>query len=551
MDAIFACIVQPKVIEFNVSDQKLHRAQKDEELREELAAISRVAPEAASTDGGRHLSQPGGGCWLLETAPEGKGRGVPVPSTTVAGTADVSMAVVGSAVCVFDGCLINADSLAEAYAPVPEDEPSPDVPRLSGAALMCHMYAQVGVEMLGLLRGAFTFVLYESKTSRVLAARDGSGRCPLLQARTPRDSLVLSPSRQLLEAAGCRDVLEFLPGDYKYGWSATPRRYVPADSTNKHSRRSLDVGSPALHGIHHNAGSHHNTPNASRAGSRRTSMDHGHHGDAAGGANRSRRPSMDHGSQASAGSSAAAVSASPVLHPHPHRTYIVSVDDPRIIKASPARHARNGAAAAAAAAGSAPGSLAAEADAEDAGGRGAGRPAPGSSAPRFGSAASSSSSNATNERRRSVDQQGPWRGAAGGRTAANGHGLQGDQQHAVHGNGNGGAAPARSSGSNSAAAGAGAVREGRQSMEGRKQHSQLTQQLRKEKEQAQQEQQEQEQAAAAPAAPASPAAPAATAAAAKGGVGGSLRVDAPEWKPHWVASATGKSPPVAVVGGSS
>lgn len=39
-------------------------------------------------------------------------------------------------------------------------------PALLNPQLMCHMYAKVGVELLGLLRGSFSFVLYESKTVR-------------------------------------------------------------------------------------------------------------------------------------------------------------------------------------------------------------------------------------------------------------------------------------------------------------------------------------------------------------------------------------------------
>ncbi|PNH02962.1 Asparagine synthetase [glutamine-hydrolyzing], partial [Tetrabaena socialis] len=109
-------------------------------------------------------------------------------------------------------CLSNATALAEAFAPLPERQPSPPGGALSGAELIAHMYAKVGVELLGLLRGAFTFVLYESKTSRVLAARDGAGGCPLWQARGGASgSLVLSCARGLLEAAGCGEVVELMP----------------------------------------------------------------------------------------------------------------------------------------------------------------------------------------------------------------------------------------------------------------------------------------------------------------------------------------------------
>ncbi len=48
-------------------------------------------------------------------------------------------------------------------------------PPLLNPQLMCHMYAKVGVELLGLLRGSFSFVLYESKTVRQGWGRAGNG----------------------------------------------------------------------------------------------------------------------------------------------------------------------------------------------------------------------------------------------------------------------------------------------------------------------------------------------------------------------------------------
>ncbi|KAG2437323.1 hypothetical protein HXX76_005980 [Chlamydomonas incerta] len=353
MAALFICIVQQKVIEFNLADQQLHRAQKDEDLRAELGAIQPPADGSSSSIAREPLVQPGGGCLLLS----------PAPTTSVAN--------VGSAVCVFEGILSNAAALAEAYAPVPEDEPSPAVINLSNAQLVCHMYAQAGVDLLGLLRGSFTFVLYESKTSRVLAARDGSGRCPLFQGRTGRDSLALSCSRQLLEGvAGCHDVVEFVPGDYKYGWSATPRRYQPADSA-KLSRRSLD-------GHHGGAGG------GSAAGSRRSSMDVQHGGAGGGSRPGSRRTSLDfHDPHMPATAAAAAAAAASVLpqHSHPHRTYVVTAEDPRIHKAQ----------------------------------AGAAAPVPGQQSPQHHHGGQQqqhrpgSGRRTSMDRRRSMDQQGSWR----------------------------------------------------------------------------------------------------------------------------------------------
>ncbi|GLI62302.1 hypothetical protein VaNZ11_004909 [Volvox africanus] len=362
MSAIFVCIVQPKVIEFNVSDQKLHRAQKDEELRSELDSLK--LPEIADSGAGgggsqvvtTSLFQPGGGCRLLSQSPS------------------ASVASVGSAVCVFVGSLANMSTLAEDYAPVPEDAPAPSPAALSSAQLVCHLYAKVGVEMLGLLRGTFTFVLYESKTSRVLAARDGGGFSPLLQARSAKGSLVLTNSNELLEASGCTDKVEFVPGDYKYGWSATPRRYLPADHVRL-SRRSLELPASAHYHHHYHHGSNHFHGNGqvpahpgsslgqlsnSRNGSRRGSCDRSDltvpgaaatasiaaESNGSGGRSHPRKHKHNHNhhSEPKTQQQVTGTGGSPFPQnqqpapSHPHQTYVSSSEEQRIVKASPDRH---------------------------------------------------------------------------------------------------------------------------------------------------------------------------------------------------------------------
>ncbi|GIL66259.1 hypothetical protein Vafri_19871 [Volvox africanus] len=365
MSAIFVCIVQPKVIEFNVSDQKLHRAQKDEELRSELESLKlpELVDSSAGGGGGQvattSLFQPGGGCRLLSRSPS------------------VSVASVGSAVCVFEGSLTNVSVLAEDYAPVPEDAPAPPPATLSSAQLVCHMYAKVGVEMLGLLRGSFTFVLYESKTSRVLAARDGGGFSPLLQARSAKGSLVLTNSNEVLEVSGCTDKVEFLPGDYKYGWSATPRRYQPADHVRL-SRRSLELPASAHYHHHYHHGGNHFHGNGhgpahpgsspgqlsnSRNGSRRGSCDRSDpalpaaaatasaaaESNGSGGRHhplpRNHNHNHNHHSEPKTQQQVTGTGGSSFPQSqqsnssHPHQTHLVSAEEPRSAKANPkARH---------------------------------------------------------------------------------------------------------------------------------------------------------------------------------------------------------------------
>ncbi len=55
--------------------------------------------------------------------------------------------------------------------------------------------------------------MYDAKEMRVLAARDGSGATALLQARSPRESLVITTDADLLTS--CHETLSFAPGFFK------------------------------------------------------------------------------------------------------------------------------------------------------------------------------------------------------------------------------------------------------------------------------------------------------------------------------------------------
>ncbi len=141
-------------------------------------------------------------------------------------------------------------------------------PAISPAEVILAMYEADGVALLTRLQGKFSFVMYDAKQvsyaghalilavgpgmhcncrnhanagprcsrsmdrfpcsicdvcapmgclwcvqMRVLAARDGSGAVPLLQARTARDGLVIASQAPML--ACCHDTLEFQPGFFK------------------------------------------------------------------------------------------------------------------------------------------------------------------------------------------------------------------------------------------------------------------------------------------------------------------------------------------------
>lgn len=266
--ATFVVVVQEKVLAFGDGDD-VHRDMKDEQLRSELAT-------AAAGSGAEAMCQPGGGCVVL------------------AGGVGVAAAVHGTSLCVFQGTLNNLEELSAAYGPIREDEPAQGPAHLTPAELVIHMYAKAGMELLAQLHGSFTFVLYESKMCRVLAARDGrGGHVPLWEARTRHGSLILATGTQPLE--GCTELVALQPGFFKYGWHATPRLYQPAEP-HKQGRRSLDVhGHGHAHTPHHpplpptagaarrpsgaasNQGSPGSSPyqpqRGSRPGSRRASLD--------------------------------------------------------------------------------------------------------------------------------------------------------------------------------------------------------------------------------------------------------------------------------------
>ena len=279
-------------------------------------------------------------------------------------------------------------------------------------------------------------------------------------------------------------------GDYKYGWSATPRRYQPADSA-KLSRRSLD-------GHHGGAGV------GSASGSRRSSVDL-QHGGAGGSSSRpgSRRTSLDfHDPHAPA----AAASMSP-LHPHPHRTYVVTAEDPRIHKA------QAGAAAAAVGQQSPPHYHGSQQQQH--------RPGSGR--------------RTSMDRRRSVDQQGPWR--LGSEQLQQHQQHQQQQQQAAQGQlKEANHKPQQTQGQGQQGAGGRrrsmSSRDGRASLDGRSNASSTD-----------------SRSTAPKAAQPQKAKEAAKASAHddhKDSAACSLRVDAPEWKPTWVAAAGAHKQPAPV-----
>ncbi|GAX76705.1 hypothetical protein CEUSTIGMA_g4151.t1 [Chlamydomonas eustigma] len=178
MSFVFVCV--QKGVEFDITDQRLHRANKDKELHNEL---SNLWSEDHHVE--QYLYQLGGGCRACTTA------------------ADAHVSSHGEAVAAFQGNLNNTEDLARMFPSVPlstaaaspglllvqEDSIKPsDRDRKSGgpalkhqsdicatgnlnpAELICVMYSKVGVKVLGLLQGEFSFCLYEAKTDKEFEA---------------------------------------------------------------------------------------------------------------------------------------------------------------------------------------------------------------------------------------------------------------------------------------------------------------------------------------------------------------------------------------------
>ncbi|GMH38007.1 hypothetical protein BSKO_05891 [Bryopsis sp. KO-2023] len=114
---------------------------------------------------------------------------------------------------------------------------------ISEAALLCKLFSRLGTGMLSKLRGHFAFCLYDSTTVRVLAARDPSGTVPLIQGQLPNNALFVTSSSSV--PTGAHDVEEIQPGNYKYGWRASPRKYTNPETVVKSSAQTASQAAMA------------------------------------------------------------------------------------------------------------------------------------------------------------------------------------------------------------------------------------------------------------------------------------------------------------------
>ncbi|KAK9829562.1 hypothetical protein WJX72_006511 [[Myrmecia] bisecta] len=162
------------------------------------------------------------------------------PVTSLPGAAvvvepgDAQTAVLDGCFAVFKGKLDNYAYLVKKYllSKVEETELVQDVTLdhiktaapIQEAELICELYLELGASLVPKLRGSFSFVCYDSKLVRVLAARSNGSPYPLQQAKALDGSLVLLSGPVPVR---CHSVHEIGEGFMKFGWSAEPLRYAP------------------------------------------------------------------------------------------------------------------------------------------------------------------------------------------------------------------------------------------------------------------------------------------------------------------------------------
>lgn len=101
------------------------------------------------------------------------------------------MAVEGAYIAVLSGNLQNYAYLVRKYCLEELSLPSQislesirELTPVREAALLCKLYERLGTGLLTKLRGKFAFCLFDSRSLRVLAARDCSGAVPLVSGET-------------------------------------------------------------------------------------------------------------------------------------------------------------------------------------------------------------------------------------------------------------------------------------------------------------------------------------------------------------------------------
>eukprot|EP01024_Parvocaulis_polyphysoides_P007590 TRINITY_DN12252_c0_g3_i2.p1 TRINITY_DN12252_c0_g3~~TRINITY_DN12252_c0_g3_i2.p1 ORF type:complete len:336 (-),score=38.78 TRINITY_DN12252_c0_g3_i2:165-1172(-) len=157
----------------------------------------------------------------------------------------------------FTGHLENYSYLVKKYCPETLNVLEPQKLRLeeirqrrpvTEAQMVCILYHQLGSNMVPKLRGRFSFVLYNARQMRVLAANDNKGSFKVQQAFLPDGSLVIACGDCMPPTA--RQHLTIEPGCMKYGWHAPPSKYSSTEDDRKcAAKEARDAAANALAGL--------------------------------------------------------------------------------------------------------------------------------------------------------------------------------------------------------------------------------------------------------------------------------------------------------------
>ncbi|KAK9844087.1 hypothetical protein WJX81_004254 [Elliptochloris bilobata] len=226
MERAIAVLCPQKTLELGA---ERNRASFADYLERELSALTRSFPSG----GGRYERLCGGGVAAEQGGP--------------------SLAVEGrDYVAAFSGQLENYAYLVKKYcgdvkgntcgADADLDTIRQQAP-LSEAEVLCHLYVQLGTDLLTKLKGDFAFVLYNAKLVRVFAACSAGGSHALQQVRMPDGSLLIATA--LAEGA-----LRIPAGWSKYGWQADPQPWAkPPEDLQRSASQAAAAARRALAGI--------------------------------------------------------------------------------------------------------------------------------------------------------------------------------------------------------------------------------------------------------------------------------------------------------------
>ena len=134
------------------------------------------------------------------------------------------------------------------------------------AELVCHLYKAFGTKALPKLRGKFAFVVFDSLSVRVFAARDISGEYELKFARDEHGTVIVSNfdgASELLPSKG--EMSDLPPGCYLYGHrSISPNRFAKTVAEKSSELAAAAAAAErALRGLNVDRGAFSDEPRAS------------------------------------------------------------------------------------------------------------------------------------------------------------------------------------------------------------------------------------------------------------------------------------------------